>query len=264
VRKTRECVVIHETAIVHETAKIGKNVAIGPWSIIGENVEIGDDCVIASHVVIKGPCKIGQGNRFFQYGSIGEECQDLKYAGEATRLEIGDNNVFREGVTIHRGTVQDNSLTKIGSNCLFMVNAHVAHDVIIGDNCIFANNATLAGHVHIGDFVIFGGHAAIHQFGKVGAHAFIAGGSVIIKDIPPYVMASGHHAKPFGINSEGLKRRGFDADAIKAVKRAYRVIFRSGNTIAEALTELEESAKEQPSVALLTEFLKTNERGIIR
>ncbi|MFT5879525.1 MAG: UDP-N-acetylglucosamine acyltransferase [Moritella sp.] len=255
---------IHVTAIVHETAKIGKNVAIGPWSIIGENVEIGDDCVIASHVVIKGPCKIGQGNRFFQYGSIGEECQDLKYAGEATRLEIGDNNVFREGVTIHRGTVQDNSLTKIGSNCLFMVNAHVAHDVIIGDNCIFANNATLAGHVHIGDFVIFGGHAAIHQFGKVGAHAFIAGGSVIIKDIPPYVMASGHHAKPFGINSEGLRRRGFDADAIKAVKRAYRVIFRSGKTIAEALTELEESAKAQPSVALLTEFLKTNERGIIR
>jgi len=256
--------VIHETAIVHETAKIGKNVAIGPWSIIGENVEIGDDCVIASHVVIKGPCKIGKGNRFFQYGSIGEECQDLKYAGEATRLEIGDNNVFREGVTIHRGTVQDSSLTKIGSNCLFMVNAHVAHDVIIGDNCIFANNATLAGHVHIGDFVIFGGHAAIHQFGKVGSHAFIAGGSVIIKDIPPYVMASGHHAKPFGINSEGLKRRGFDADAIKAVKRAYRVIFRSGKTIAEALTELEESAKAQPSVALLTEFLKTNERGIIR
>ncbi len=255
---------IHETAIVHETAKIGKNVAIGPWSIIGENVEIGDDCVIASHVVIKGPCKIGQGNRFFQYGSIGEECQDLKYAGEATRLEIGDNNVFREGVTIHRGTVQDSSLTKIGSNCLFMVNAHVAHDVIIGDNCIFANNATLAGHVHIGDYVIFGGHAAIHQFGKVGSHAFIAGGSVIIKDIPPYVMASGHHAKPFGINSEGLKRRGFDAESIKAVKRAYRVIFRSGKTIAEALTELEESAEAQPSVALLTEFLKTNERGIIR
>jgi len=256
--------VIHETAIVHESAKIGNNVKIGPWTIIGENVEIGDDCVIASHVVINGPCKIGKGNRFFQYGSIGEECQDLKYAGEHTRLEIGDNNVFREGVTIHRGTVQDQGLTKIGSNSLFMVNAHVAHDVMIGDNCIFANNATLAGHVHIGDFVIFGGHAAIHQFGKVGSHAFVAGGSVIIKDIPPYVMASGHHAKPFGINSEGLKRRGFDADAIKAVKRAYRVLFRQGNTVAEALAALEESANEQPSVALFTEFLKTNERGIIR
>lgn len=255
---------IHETAIVHESAIIGNNVEIGPWSIIGENVEIGDDCVIASHVVVKGPCKIGKGNRFFQYGSIGEECQDLKYAGENTRLEIADNNVFREGVTIHRGTVQDQGLTKIGSNCLFMVNAHVAHDVVIGDNCIFANNATLAGHVHVGDYVIFGGHAAMHQFGKVGSHAFIAGGSVIIKDIPPYVMASGHHAKPFGINSEGLKRRGFDAEAIKAVKRAYRVIFRSGKTVSEALAELEESAKAQPSVALLTEFLKINERGIIR
>ncbi len=255
---------IHETAIVHETAKIGKNVSIGPWSIIGENVEIGDDCQIASHVVIKGPTKIGKGNRFFQFGSIGEDCQDLKYAGEQTRLEIGDNNTFREGVTLHRGTVQDEGLTKIGSNCLFMVNAHVAHDVIIGNNCIFANNATLAGHVHIGDFVIFGGHAAIHQFGKVGSHAFIAGGAVIIKDIPPYVMASGHHAKPFGINSEGLKRRGFEPDEIKAVKKAYRLIFRSGKTIAEALPELEAAAETQPSVALFAEFLKSNERGIIR
>ena len=255
---------IHETAIVHSSATIGKNVSIGPWSVIGADVEIGDDCVIASHVVINGPCKIGKGNRFFQFGSIGEECQDLKYAGEHTRLEIGDNNVFREGVTIHRGTVQDQGLTKIGNNSLFMVNAHVAHDVIIGNNCIFANNATLAGHVHIGDHVIFGGHAAIHQFGKVGSHAFVAGGSVIIKDIPPYVMASGHHAKPFGINSEGLKRRGFDADAIKAVKRAYRVLYRSGKTVPEALVELEESAKTQPSVALLSEFLKINERGIIR
>ncbi|WP_344956095.1 acyl-ACP--UDP-N-acetylglucosamine O-acyltransferase [Zobellella aerophila] len=261
---TEQSAVIHETAIIHPSAKIGRGVEIGPWTLIGADVEIGDDCWIGSHVVIKGPTRIGRGNRIFQFASIGEECQDKKYAGELTRLEIGDHNVIRESCTFHRGTAQDESLTRVGSHNLFMVNVHVAHDCRIGDNCIFANNATLAGHVHIGDHVIFGGHAAIHQFGRVGSHAFIAGCAALNKDVPPYVMAAGLYAKPFGVNSEGLRRRGFSKEAISAIKQSYKEIFRSGKTIAEVLPVLEELNKSQPEVGILIEFLKENERGIIR
>ena len=256
--------VIHATAIVHESAKIGADVEIGPWSVIGADVEIGDGCSIASHVVIKGSTRIGSGNRIFQFCSIGEDCQDKKYKGEQTFLEIGDDNVIREHCTIHRGTVQDNALTRIGSRNLLMVNVHVAHDCIIGDDCILANNATLAGHVHIGDWVIFGGLSAIHQFGRVGSHAFVAGMAALNKDVPPYVMAAGHYAKPFGVNSEGLKRRGFSAEAISAVKKAYKLIYRQGLTVEEALPQLEALAAEEAAVAPFVDFLKQNERGIVR
>lgn len=259
-----ESAVIHATAIIHEGARIGANVEIGPWSLIGADVEIGDECSIASHVVIKGPTKIGNRNRIFQFCSIGEDCQDKKYKGERTFLEIGDDNVIREHCTIHRGTVQEQSLTRIGSRNLLMVNVHVAHDCIIGDDCIFANNATLAGHVHIGDWVIFGGLSAIHQFGRVGSHAFVAGMAALNKDVPPYVMAAGHYAKPFGVNSEGLKRRGFTPEAISAVKKAYKLIYRQGLTVEEALPELEALAAEEVAVAPLVEFLKLNDRGIVR
>ncbi len=256
--------VIHETAIVHPDAVIGAGVEVGPWTVIGAEVDIGEGTWIGSHVVLKGPTKIGRRNKIYQFSSIGEDCQDKKFANERTFLEIGDDNVIREHCTFHRGTVQDQSLTKVGSRNLFMVNVHVAHDCVIGDNCILANNATLAGHVQMGDWVIFGGLAAIHQFGRVGSHAFVAGMAALNKDVPPYVMAAGHYAKPFGINSEGLRRRGFSADAISAIKRAYREIFRSGLTIDEVLPVLEDMTAVNPEVGLFVEFLKQNERGIIR
>ena len=263
-RVTEQSAKIHETAIIHPDARIGKGVEIGPWTLIGAEVEIGDDCWIGPHVVIKGPTRIGERNHIFQFCSIGEDCQDKKYAGERTILEIGDDNVIRESCTFHRGTSQDESLTRVGSRNLFMVNVHVAHDCRVGDDCIFANNATLAGHVHIGSHVIFGGHAAIHQFGRVGSHAFIAGCAALNKDVPPYVMAAGLYAKPFGVNSEGLRRRGFSAEAISAIKKAYKIIFRSGKTVADVIPELEELNKLQPEVGAMIEFLQQNERGIIR
>lgn len=255
---------IHSSAIIEPTAKIGSNVQIGPFSYIGDDVEIGDDCIIESHVVIKGPTKIGAGNHFFQFASIGEACQDKKYAGEPTRLEIGDNNVFRESVTVHRGTIQDQQLTKIGSNNLLMVGVHVAHDCVIGNDVILANNVTIAGHVHVGNHAIIGGMAAIHQFCKIGAHSFTGGGAIILRDIPPFVMISGTKHIPQGINSEGLKRRGFGKDTIQQIKRAYKVIYRDGNTAKEAITLLTEMADQTPEIKLLSSFLEQSERGIIR
>lgn len=255
---------IHPSAIIEASAKIGKNVKIGPWTYIGDDVEIGDDCIIESHVVIKGPTKIGSGNRFFQFGSIGEECQDKKFAGEKTELIIGDNNIFRECVTIHRGTIQDDSLTKIGSDNLFMAYVHVAHDCIVGSNNIFANNATIAGHVVVGDWAILGGFTGVHQFCKVGSHSFCGVGSVVVKDVPPYVMAAGQNATPFGLNTEGLKRRGFSSDAITQVKRAYRTVFRKGLTLEQAQDELAESADSYPEVKTFVDFIKSSQRGIIR
>ncbi|WP_371372724.1 acyl-ACP--UDP-N-acetylglucosamine O-acyltransferase [Thalassotalea aquiviva] len=255
---------IHPQAIIEPGAKIGNNVKIGPWSYIGADVEIGDDCVIHSHVVIKGPSKIGQGNVFFQFCSIGEECQDKKYAGEPTRLEVGDRNVFRESCTVHRGTIQDNSLTKIGSDNLFMAYAHVAHDCMIGNHGIFANCATLAGHVHVGDWAIMGGMSAAHQFVHIGAHSFVAGGTLALKDVPPYVMASGSTAAPFGLNVEGLKRRGFSQDSVLQLRRAYKELYRKGNTLDEAKAILSEMAQESEEVATFLTFIENTGRGIIR
>ncbi|WP_100655878.1 acyl-ACP--UDP-N-acetylglucosamine O-acyltransferase [Alteromonas flava] len=255
---------IHATAIIEPGAKLGNNVSVGPFSYIGNDVEIGDDCVIESHVVIKGPSKIGKGNHFYQFASIGEACQDKKYAGEPTRLEIGDNNIFRESVTVHRGTVQDQELTKIGSNNLLMVNVHVAHDCVVGDDNIFANNVTLAGHVHVGNSVILGGLAAIHQFCKVGSHSFAGGGAIILRDIPPFVMISGTKHIPQGINSEGLRRRGYGKETIMQIKRAYKIIYRDGNTADQAISLLKEMATQTPEVGLLADFIEQSERGIIR
>ncbi|NTS77081.1 acyl-ACP--UDP-N-acetylglucosamine O-acyltransferase [Catenovulum sp. SM1970] len=256
---------MHQTAIIEEGAQIGANVAIGPWTYVGANVVIGDNCQISSHVVIKGPTKIGQGNRIFQFASIGEDCQDKKFIpGEPTELIIGDNNVFRESVTIHRGTSQDNSLTKVGSNNLFMAYAHVAHDCIVGDNNILANNATLAGHVHVGDWAILGGFTGVHQFCKVGSHSFCAVGSVVVKDIPPYVMVAGQNAVPHGINTEGLKRRGFSPEAIKAVRDAYKTIYRKGLTLTEAIERISTEADNQPALKEFVDFIALSERGIIR
>ncbi|QBY05540.1 acyl-ACP--UDP-N-acetylglucosamine O-acyltransferase [Thalassotalea sp. HSM 43] len=255
---------IHPQAIIEPGAKLGNNVSVGPFSYIGNDVTIGDNCVIHSHVVIKGESHIGEGNVFFQFASIGEDCQDKKYAGEPTRLQIGDRNVFREGCTVHRGTVQDNAITIIGDDNLFMAGAHVAHDVIIGNNGIFANHCNLAGHCKIGDWVIFGGMSGAHQFTQVGSHSFVGGGGIVLRDIPPYVMVSGHPAKPFGLNSEGLKRRGFDKDVILKVKRAYKEVYRKGQTIAEASAALAEVASETPEVKTFVDFIENSQRGIVR
>ncbi|MEG3767642.1 acyl-ACP--UDP-N-acetylglucosamine O-acyltransferase [Alteromonas sp. 14N.309.X.WAT.G.H12] len=255
---------IHSTAVISDKATLGNNVTVGPFSYVGDDVVIGDDCVLESHVVIKGPTTIGKRNRFFQFCSIGEECQDKKYAGEKTSLTIGDDNVFRESATVHRGTVQDKGETILGSRNLFMINAHVAHDCVVGNDCILANNVSLAGHVHLGDFVIFGGGAAIHQFGKVGDHAFVGAGAIVLRDVPPYVMVNGIKNVAAGINSEGLRRRGFSSEEIMAVKRAYRVIYRDNNTVDEAIAKLAEQAEKYSGIEVLVSFLKEAERGIIR
>ncbi|WP_440904593.1 acyl-ACP--UDP-N-acetylglucosamine O-acyltransferase [Catenovulum sp. SX2] len=255
---------IHQTAIIDSKAKLAPNVSVGPWSYIGADVEIGEGTVIGSHVVIKGPTKIGRNNKIFQFSSIGEECQDKKYAGEPTRLEIGDNNIIRESVTIHRGTVQDNSLTKIGSGNLLMAYVHIAHDCMVGDNNILANNATLAGHVHVGDFAILGGFTGVHQFCKIGSYSFCGVGSVVVKDVIPYLMAAGQNAVPHGMNTEGLRRKGYSAEAISALKKAYKIIYRQGLTLAAAQQELVELAKDEPCVQLIVDFLQDSSRGIIR
>lgn len=255
---------IHEQAIIEAGAVIGKNVKIGPWTYVGSDVVIGDDCEISSNVVINGPTTIGKGNRIFQFSSIGEECQDLKYDGEPTQLIIGDNNTFRECTTIHRGTVQDEGITKIGNNNLFMAYTHVAHDCVVGNNCIMANNASIAGHVHVGDHAILGGMSGIHQFCHVGAHSFVAANSLVVKDVPPYVMASGDGAKPFGLNTEGLKRRGFDKDVITSIKRAYRTLYRKGKTVEEATAEIAAEYADVEEVQVFVEFIRNSKRGIIR
>jgi UDP-N-acetylglucosamine acyltransferase len=255
---------IHPSSIISASANIGKNVQIGAFCIIGDNVDIGDNCVFSSHIVVKGHSKIGKNNVFFQFCSIGEDCQDKKYAGETTYLEIGDDNVFRESCTIHRGTIQDQRVTRIGSRNLFMVNAHVAHDCVLGDDNVFANNCAIAGHVHVANQVILGGMTAVHQFCHIGAHSFTGGGAVVLKDIPPYIMVSGTKHIPQGINSEGLKRRGFTSSAIMAIKRAYKVIYRNGNTIDQALVLLNEMAEAESDVKILADFVASSKRGIVR
>lgn len=253
---------IHPTAVIDEKAVIGSNVTIGPYSIVGPDVVLGDDCWIGPHVVLKGPTVLGKGNKIYQFASVGEDCQDKKYAGEPTRLEIGDNNIIRECVTIHRGTVQDQSLTKIGSNNLLMAYVHVAHDCMVGDNIILANNTTLAGHVYVGDWAILGGFTGVHQFCHIGAHAFTAVNSVVVQDIPPYIMAQGHNAVPRTINSEGLKRRGFSKEAIMSIKRAFKTLYRKGLTIDEAVAEME--TWQVPELDDLIHFVQNSSRGIIR
>ncbi|UJF18891.1 acyl-ACP--UDP-N-acetylglucosamine O-acyltransferase [Vibrio sp. SS-MA-C1-2] len=255
---------IHPSAIVEDGATLGANVKVGPFTYITKDVEIGDGTIVHSNVVIKGPTVIGKDNEIFQFASVGEECQDLKYNNEPTRLEIGDRNKIRESVTIHRGTIQDQGLTKIGSDNLFMINTHVAHDCVIGNRCVFANNATLAGHVTVDDFSIIGGMSAIHQFCVIGAHCMVSGTSAVVKDIPPYTMASGNRCAPFGVNSEGLKRRGFTKEAISEIRSAYKLLYRSGQTFAEVKPQIEERAKTVPELQLYVDFFERSTRGIIR
>lgn len=254
---------IHPTAIIDSSARIGKNVEIGPYSIVGADVEVGDNCVIGPHVVLRGPTVLGKNNRIFQFASVGEDCQDKKYHGEPTRLVIGDNNIIRECVTIHRGTVQDQGLTQIGSHNLLMAYVHVAHDCIVGDNVILANNTTLAGHVHVGDWAILGGFTGVHQFCHIGAHAFTAVNSVVVQDIPPYIMAQGHNAAPRTINAEGLKRRGFQPNQILNIKRAFKLLYRQGLTVEEAVQKMRELDADAELTPLI-QFVLNSQRGIIR
>ena len=255
---------IDSRAIIDPAAKLAADVEVGPWSIVGPDVEIGAGTVIGPHVVVKGPARIGANNRIFQFSSIGEDCQDKKYNGEPTELVIGDNNVFREGCTVHRGTIQDNNITVIGSNNLFMANAHVAHDCVVGDHNIMANNAAIAGHVHLGDHIILGGFTAVHQFCHIGSYSMCGAGSVVLKDIPAFVMSNGNSAKPHGINSEGLRRQGFSSVAIRQIKQAYKVIYRSGLKVNEALLKLREMAVDTPEIQLVIDSLEASDRGIIR
>jgi UDP-N-acetylglucosamine acyltransferase len=255
---------IHPTAIVHPGAKLAPEVSVGPYSIVGEHVEIGEGTVIGPHVVVEGHTRIGAQNRIFAFSSLGGPPQDKKYRDEPTLLEIGDRNTVREYCTFNCGTAQDAGVTRIGNDNWIMAYVHIAHDCQVGSQAIFANAATLAGHVHVGDYAILGGYTAAHQFVSIGAHSITGGGTILLQDLPPYVMASGNPAKPFGINSEGLKRRGFDAEMTASIKRAYKTLYRSGLTLKEACAEIGEQAGSRPELRVLLEFLEGSERGIIR
>jgi len=255
---------IHATAIVDVSAELDSSVEIGAYSIIGANVKIDAGTRIAGHVMINGPTVIGKNNHIFQYSSLGEAPQDKKYNGEPTSLQIGDNNTIREFCTFNRGTVQDKNITKIGSDNWIMAYVHIAHDCQIGNHTILANNASLAGHVDINDYAILGGFTLVHQFCKIGSHVITAVGSVVFKDIPPYVTAAGYEAKPHGVNAEGLKRRGYTAESILQIKRAYKALYRSGLTLDEAKIELAIMQKTTPEIKLLTDFLNVSTRGIVR
>lgn len=255
---------IHKTAVIDPSAKIGKDVHIGPYCVIGKDVELGDGTWLGPHVVVNGPTKIGKENKFYQFASIGEDCQDKKYAGEPTKLIIGDHNLFREGCTVHRGTVQGGGKTLIGDHNLFMVNTHIAHDCIIGNHVTFSNGASIAGHVVIGEHASLGGLVGVHQFCEIGAYSFSAGGSIIYKDILPYTKVSGYPAKVFGLNVVGLERQGFSANTIEYLRKAYKVIFRTSKTVKDALASLKPLMDQDVKVKLMLDFLETSPRGIIR
>ena len=255
---------IHPTAIVDPSARIGADVSIGAYSIIGADVEIGDNTTIGPHVVIEGPTRIGRDNRIWQFASIGAAPQDKKFHGERSRLEIGDRNVIREFVTFNRGTEDGTGLTRIGNDNWLMAYVHIAHDCVVGNNAIFSNASSLAGHVTVDDWVILGGFTLVHQFCQVGAHAFTAMGAIINRDVPPYVTVAGSFAEPKGINSEGLRRRGYSSDRIMTIKRAYRTLYMSGLPLADARTELARAAEEAPDVKLMLDFIERSQRSLVR
>jgi UDP-N-acetylglucosamine acyltransferase len=256
--------VIHPSALVSPEARLAADVTVGPFSIIGPGVEIGPRSVVGPHVVINGLTRIGADNQFFQFASIGDAPQDKKYGGEPTRLEIGDRNVFRESCTINRGTVQDRGVTRIGNDCLFMAYSHVAHDCAIGDKVVFANCAALGGHVEIGDWVTLGGLTAVHQHVKIGAHAFLAGGAIVQRDVPPYVMVAGNPAEPRMVNAEGLKRRGFDEEQIRNIREAYRIVYRADMKLADALTKLDPVAETRSEIKAFVDFIRSSTRSLVR
>lgn len=255
---------IHQTAIIDSTARIDKNVQIGPWTVIGPEVEVGEGTWIGPHVVIQGPTKIGKHNKIFQFSSIGEIPQDKKFQGEKTSLEIGDRNVIREFCTVNRGTAQDKSITRLGNDNLFMAYVHIAHDCIVGNHTIFANNASLAGHVTIEDFVTLGGFSGVFQACRVGKYSFASMGSMIDKDVPPFVKVSGYYAKPYGLNTVGIERRGFSPEKMLYLRRAYKAIYRKGLTIKHAVEELQNMVTECAEIQLIIDFIQSSTRGIVR
>ena len=255
---------IDSHAIIHPSAKLAADVKVGPWTVIGPDVEIGEGTTVASHVVIKGPTVIGKHNHIYQFSSVGEDTPDLKYKGEPTRLVIGDHNTIREGVTIHRGTIQDRNETTIGDHNLIMAYVHVGHDSVIGNHCILVNNTALAGHVHVGDWAILSGYTLVHQFCRIGMHSFTGMGTAVGKDIPAYVMVTGNPAEAKSINAEGLRRRGFSNDEIAAITKAYKLIYRRGLTIDEALVEVEALVPECNRLLPLIQSIKESTRGIVR
>lgn len=255
---------IHPTALIDPSAKLGEGVVVGAYSVVGPQVEIGDRTWIGPHVVINGPTRIGQDNRIFQFTSIGEMPQDKKYRGEPTSLEIGDRNTIREFCTFNRGTVQDVGVTRLGNDNWIMAYVHLAHDCQVGSNTIFANNAQLAGHVTVGDWAILGGYTMAHQFVRIGIHCMTAIATVLLQDLPPYVTAAGNTASPHGINSEGLKRRGFSPDTVAAIRRAYKLLYRSGLQLEEARQQLSAQVADVPELRPLVDFLTVPGRGIIR
>ena len=255
---------IHSTAIIDPSAELADDVEVGPYTVIEANVQIGSGTSIGPHVVIKGPTKIGRDNRIKQFASIGEEPQDLKYAGQPTELIIGDRNTVSEYVTMNRGTVEDSGVTTVGSDNLFMTSAHVAHDCIIGDHCILANAVALAGHVHVGDHAILGGYSTVHQFTRIGEHSFSGFGSAIDRDIPPFFTVAGNRARAVGINKEGLKRRGFESDAISAIQKAFKLLVKSSMSHKDAMQQVAELASDHSAVRELYEFIEASDRGWIR
>jgi UDP-N-acetylglucosamine acyltransferase len=255
---------IHSTAIVDSKAQLASDVEIGAYSMIGPDVKIDSGTRVGPHVVINGHTTIGKNNQIFQFSSLGEVPQDKKYKNEPTQLEIGDNNTIREFCTFNRGTAQDKGITKIGDNNWIMAYVHIAHDCHVRNNTIMANNSSLAGHVDVYDHAILGGFTLVHQFCKVGEHVITAVGSVVFKDIPPYVTAAGYDAQPHGINAEGLKRRGFSADSITNIKRAYKTLYRQSLTLEEAKLALSEQVLSAPELQILIDFLSISTRGIVR
>lgn len=255
---------IHQQAIVDPSAQLADNVSVGAFSIIGPNVVIGEGSIIEPHVIIKGPTVIGNNNHIYQFSTVGEATPDLKYKGEDTRLVIGDNNVIREGVTIHRGTIQDCSETIIGNYNLLMAYVHVGHDSVIGDHCILVNNSALAGHVHISDWAILGGFTLVHQYCRIGEHCFTGMGSSIGKDVPAFAIVSGSPAEAKTINAEGLSRRNFSKDEIKLIQKAFKLVYRKNLILSEALAELKLLVNECPPIQLLIDSIKSSTRGIVR
>ncbi|KFN49633.1 acyl-ACP--UDP-N-acetylglucosamine O-acyltransferase [Arenimonas composti] len=255
---------IHPSAQIDPGARVGEGVQVGAYAVIGPEVEIGDGCRIGAHAVITGPTRMGRGNVIHSHATIGNDPQDKKFRGERTELVIGDGNTFFEFTTVSRGTADGGGTTRIGDDNWIMAYVHIAHDVRIGDHCILANNATLAGHAVLGDWAILGGFAGIHQFCKIGAHAFIGMGSLVNADVPPFVMVADRYASPRGINSEGLKRRGFEPERIAAIKRAYRALYMSGKPLAEVREQLADAAGDSADVQLMLDFIEHSERGLLR
>ena len=255
---------IDARAIIDPSAKLGVDVEVGPWSVIGPDVELGDGCVVGPHALVKGPTRMGRNNRIYQFASIGEDTPALAYKGEPTRLEVGDGNNFREGVTVHRGTVQDQGVTRIGSHGLFMAYVHIGHDCVVGDHVIMANNASLSGHCVVGDHANFGGYVGIPQRRCIGAHTHLAGMSLVLKDVPAYFTVAGNPALAVGVNVEGLRRCGFDEETMGLLRSAYKTLYRCGLTVQEACGRLSAEHPGCPEIALLVESVLTSEQGIVR